>query len=192
MGCPLYPVQTSLFPPTAGGVFLMTDFLNLFLYLTKVSKRQISFCPNRFYLITILSNSNAFKKVVARSPSMELALRESNMSIVNSAKQFCARLSLRALAKQTRLFWIASHPSASPRAKRRASRRTYPEKWRRNSEESQSYCEGEYAMPRPEQIEKYAPQFVISSIRERSRISHGAGSELMRSIQNDRRKEYLL
>ena len=47
-------------------------------------------------------------------------------------------------------------------------------------------------MRRPEQIEKYAPQFVISSIRERSRISHGAGSELMRSIQNDRRKEYLL
>lgn len=25
-------------------------------------------------------------------------------------------------------------------------------------------------MPRPEQIEKYAPQFVISSIRERSRF----------------------
>ena len=192
MGCPLYPVQTSLFPPTAGGVFLKTGFFNFYLHLTNAVKRRISFNALSFHLITILSNSSAFKWFVITEHLVKPVLSEIEVLSVNSAKQFCACLSLRSLGKQSRLFWIASHPSASLRLNRRGSQRTCPELRRRSDEESQLDCEGAYAMPRPEQIEKYAPQFVISSIRERSRISHGAGSELMRSIQNDRRKEYLL
>ena len=133
MGCPLYPVQTSLFPPTAGDVFLKTGFFNLYLHLTNAVKRQISSRYYHFNVITILSNSSAIKRVVIAS--------------------MCAEAQSKAKGKQSN---TNSHSEPCP------------EQGRRNSEESQSYCEGEYAMPRPEQIEKYTPQFVISSIRERS------------------------
>ena len=143
--------------PQRGRITSRRTPLTVFLHLTKASRRQISSRYYHFNVITIQSNSSAFKRFVIASN--------------------CAEAQSKAKGKQSN---TNSHSEPCP------------EQGRRNSEESQSYCEGEYAMPRPEQIEKYAPQFVISSIRERSRISHGAGSELMRSIQNDRRKEYLL
>src|SRR3990172_13187192 len=120
MGCPLYPVQTSLFPPTAGDVFLKTGFFNLYLHLTNAVKRQISSRYYHFNVITIQSNSSAFKRFVIASNCAEaqskakgkqsntnshsepceksnlhrvvgeLALKESKMSIVNSSRQFCA------------------------------------------------------------------------------------------------------
>ena len=97
------------------------------------------------------------RQISSRHYYLHLIIILSNSSAIKRIviASFCAEIQSKAKGKQP---YTKCHSEPCP------------EQGRRNSEEPQSYCKGAYAIPRPEQIEKYAPQFVISSIRERSRF----------------------
>lgn len=155
----LYILQSRhrCFLPKQGRFTSRWFFLTFFLHFTKAANNQIYFCHYQFHFITIISNSSGMKQFSTECHSepceesnlhrivAELPLRESNVSSVNSAKQFCACLSLRVLAKQS-----DTNCHSKP----------CPEQGRRNSEDSQ--------------LDFFIPEFILSasaSLRVKRRVS---------------------